>query len=125
MENSTSCGADLYYTTNIDTIKHIVHNAHPHQYNVYRGYVHLGYEPLQKDIDKGQCIATKVPPHYLFSQQDGQLAFETITDDSQLPDPTTERKTDLILWSKMLSLLGGDYYQLAHIDKEIYERTKE
>jgi hypothetical protein len=132
-------------------LRHIIHTAHPHQYNVYRGYVHASLDAIQKGINRGDYVTTRIPPTYLFTQKDGRLAFEIITaEDAQImpttspepPLPTTstltlfveeeegmaktpDKRSDLRLWSKIMRLIGGDFYHLAHIDKEVYDQIKE
>lgn len=117
---------------------------------MYKGYINWDTFNLNDEIERGCFLITKTPHQYLFSESPGKdsdaIVFEPTTAsenalddemrsasktpkkvqiDEVLEDPKVAplyaQKTDLHLWSRILKLMGGEYFQMAHIDREIYE----
>jgi len=78
-------------------------------YRVFKGFSKWNPGQLTSEIERGCWFIAKCPPSILFPPHD-----ESSLEDEVFPT-SLDLRVDPNLWSKLLRLLGGEYYHFSHV----------
>jgi len=115
VSKSRKCQPGLNYILITPKIKLTNKDLHPlkisndRHLRVFKGFCKWNKGRLTSEIERGCWFVAKCPPSILFPPHD----------ESSLKDKSFLKSLDLRvdpdLWSKVLRLLGGEYYHFSHV----------